>query len=1336
MGSTGIGKKLGRIAAVIATLATGSAAFASGAQATAWNILATNGNLSSGSITALSSSGTDLGSATLQALPGEIAVTPSGAAAFVADGFSKVTQVSLTPSLQTGATTNPDSGNGATDMVITPDGHTLYAELADGSLVSAPTSTGTFSSVASGSGQGGDLAISPDGNTLWQSLNTTSGGSTNAKLVPWNISGSPTQVGSGIDLGAHVDIPALAFSPDGATLYVAEYSSSSGTTLNQLQIIDSAGTPASASLDGSTITLANPPSSLQISPDGSKLYVLETPSSGGAEIQVISTATKTVTNSYPYAGVGAGFGQDAMAIAPDGSALYLTNGSTSDNGDGVDNVVAVPLSSGLPTTPLQPLSIGGDNSHTIGGVAVTGGSIAPSPVASLSTHSLTFATTLPGTTSPPQTVTVTNTGGSPLHISSASISGPNANAFSLSSDACSGTAVAVGASCQVAVTFSGSTAPEFATLAINDNAGDTPQTVSLTGQAPAVSLSPPSLSFSATPTTAYSQPKPSAPQVLTISDTGSVPLEIGTVSATTSQSGDSFALSADGCSGQTVPAGGSCQVTVTFAPPTVGRYHGAITIADNDGQQTVSLSGYTPSPAVATYPSGGLTFPLEPRGRSASEIVTVTDSGDAPLHVSSAGLANVYPRGSLGLSGDDCSGTVVAPGASCQVTIILPAQYQTGRYDADLVIHDDADAIGPVTNGVQVLHAVAQVEPSFGGVFWSGPNLDPGTGDIPAGQVPTVNLFQSFSFSVPDTIPKTDNPNATRLFFDIGGVEAPSIKTQLPGYQLSAVLFAAHYGPSGALDALSDPIQGPVACSEIDCASVFSTPASGTSAQADRGGTAHAMPAQTPANSGDCSTNLPFDNSYYTDKNGNLQPLPPGYYVDPNGQLAPIPHGSTLAPNGQLNPPGYYTGSDGHVYPIPQGYVVGPDGNLFYPQVDEYGQPGLGSPSLGPPAPNALTKVTLEPNTYGGVTILMHYGDGDTRGFDIGQAQIPEWAKLVNTTAESVPYGSNGEYVDAVNEVALANSSIDITNISVGANPFVGPYNGVLGGLNGVLTGASAPNKNAAAQGYTSAAINFISGGFGGKFHGAGAWAFSEYSWVVNQLVKSPTSTTIASPVPGPSTWCRSRNVSGPMYVDPSGTVRTPAHVPVAGATVTLKRAPRRHGKLGKVPRGSAIMAPANRANPDRTNALGEFGWDVLPGFYRITASHPGCTGINGNPLVRSRLLPVPPAQTGVSLVLRCPHLRRIAASLRFRALRLPGRFGGYLLIATIGVPRGRAAPAGSITFSDGRRTLGRAPIDPVAHRAIISLPDQRHPLRSLVARYSGDGRYSPSRRTSRVRKA
>jgi len=109
------------------------------------------------------------------------------------------------------------------------------------------------------------------------------------------------------------------------------------------------------------------------------------------------------------------------------------------------------------------------------------------------------------------------------------------------------------------------------------------------------------------------------------------------------------------------------------------------------------------------------------------------------------------------------------------------------------------------------------------------------------------------------------------------------------------------------------------------------------------------------------------------------------------------------------------------------------------------------------------------------------------------------------------------------------------------------------------------------------------------------------------------------------------------IYIDPSGLVRTVGGAPVVGALVALFRADSAAGPFEAVPDGSAVMSPMNRHNPDSTDSIGHFGWDVISGFYKIRAQADGCTAPDGGPYVETDVLTIPPAITGLDLRLSCP---------------------------------------------------------------------------------------------------
>jgi parallel beta-helix repeat protein len=114
------------------------------------------------------------------------------------------------------------------------------------------------------------------------------------------------------------------------------------------------------------------------------------------------------------------------------------------------------------------------------------------------------------------------------------------------------------------------------------------------------------------------------------------------------------------------------------------------------------------------------------------------------------------------------------------------------------------------------------------------------------------------------------------------------------------------------------------------------------------------------------------------------------------------------------------------------------------------------------------------------------------------------------------------------------------------------------------------------------------------------------------------------------------------MYIDPSGVVQsflpngTPAALPMA--TVTLYRSDDPNGPFAVVPNESALMSPGNRTNSDITRLGGQFGWDVVPGYYKVRANKEGCVkpGLPGQSYVDTYIMEIPPPVTDLVLQLDC----------------------------------------------------------------------------------------------------
>jgi hypothetical protein len=118
-------------------------------------------------------------------------------------------------------------------------------------------------------------------------------------------------------------------------------------------------------------------------------------------------------------------------------------------------------------------------------VALNGIGVAP-PGVSLSPSTLTFPATGVGLTAPPQTLTLTNNGGLPLTLSSATVS----PGFYLTSNTC-GSTVAPNAACTLQVAFSPTAAgPISGALTLTDNAPSTTQTATLSATGIDFTLTP------------------------------------------------------------------------------------------------------------------------------------------------------------------------------------------------------------------------------------------------------------------------------------------------------------------------------------------------------------------------------------------------------------------------------------------------------------------------------------------------------------------------------------------------------------------------------------------------------------------------------------------------------------------------------------------------------------------------------------------------------------------------------------------------------------------------------------------------------------------------------
>jgi hypothetical protein len=367
------------------------------------------------------------------------------------------------------------------------------------------------------------------------------------------------------------------------------------------------------------------------------------------------------------------------------------------------SVVFAPTTTGSFHAEIDVTDDSGGSGNVVQKIALTGTGTPTAPIASIlpASMAIDFGSVTVGTTSGAQTVTLTNTGSAALNLTSIAISGTNAPDFAIAASGTTcpiaGGTLTIAASCTIAVQFSplSAGASKSASLTFVDDAANSPQQVTLGGSAPdATSLlvSPVSLAFAA-----QSEGTTSGSQIVTLSNTGSIPASIGGITLTGANVGD-FALQ-NPCA-PSLGAGKNCQLSVSFAPAVSappGSRSATLNIPTGK-PPTVTLAG-TATQAIVSLPAS-ISLGSQLAGTSGTpQPLTVTNNSTGPL----AGVltvSGVTKGGSnpndFALSMDNCTGGTVPPGQTCTIQVAFqPAPAATcgvgsGARSSTLTLADNA----------------------------------------------------------------------------------------------------------------------------------------------------------------------------------------------------------------------------------------------------------------------------------------------------------------------------------------------------------------------------------------------------------------------------------------------------------------------------------------------------------------------------------------------------------------------------------------------------------------------------------------------------------------------
>lgn len=444
-------------------------------------------------------------------------------------------------------------------------------------------------------------------------------------LLPNPLSFGPVLVGSSLELAvtasnaSTVAVPitsltitgpfAIATNSCGATALAADTDcqiqvsfnpTASGPAVGALTLVDSAGTQI-IQLAGSGLSPA-------------------TDNLGPASLNFAATVVGQVSNQQTVTLTNSG-GVPLTSISVSISTGFeVSNGCTTQlaaNSSCSLQVEFAPTVAGSQTGTLTVSDILRTQTVALSGIALNPGVISATP------SSLTFSNQQPGVASAPQTVTVTNTGGSPIANINLALTGAAVANYSLGTVTC-GATLAANATCTAQVIFTPTgTGSVSAALSISSSTiGVAAVSVPLNGSSSIAASLTVTPSFVAFGVDNVGQSSTGQTVTLTNSSTIAIPAVSLAVSGP-------FSLAANTCTGS-LAAGANCMATVVFSPIASGAASGTITItsASLASPVTASLTGTgfnftvsveaTSTQSVAAGQTASYTLELNPSGAGAT----------------------------------------------------------------------------------------------------------------------------------------------------------------------------------------------------------------------------------------------------------------------------------------------------------------------------------------------------------------------------------------------------------------------------------------------------------------------------------------------------------------------------------------------------------------------------------------------------------------------------------------------------------------------------------------------------------------------------------------------
>lgn len=187
-----------------------------------------------------------------------------------------------------------------------------------------------------------------------------------------------------------------------------------------------------------------------------------------------------------------------------------------------------------------------------------------------------------------------------------------------------------------------------------------------------------------------------------------------------------FALASDSCSGVTLAAGDSCEVSVTVTPAANGTRNASLELdaVGSPADLMVPLVGGGETPALSFTP-GAVQFPDSRPSPATPEMATVTvesTSASGPATVSSVSVTGA-DAGQFSAA-STCPGAPLPQGSICEIELGF-APDAIGDFGAQLIV--DSDAVGSphaIALSGRATRAAAEADPTGLGFGLTGPNSE------------------------------------------------------------------------------------------------------------------------------------------------------------------------------------------------------------------------------------------------------------------------------------------------------------------------------------------------------------------------------------------------------------------------------------------------------------------------------------------------------------------------------------------------------------------------------------------------------------------------------------